>query len=164
MYVHVYGSVNDAGSVADRDRFDDTASERPEPSGCRDVVAVTSRRAGAGMWTFELGRGLADQAAGSDVRHEVALVGAVTATLAVTITTTLMMVATAVWSLAISGVISLPDAHARRRGHRERSPGTTARYSYSTGSAATPNGMRSLARRTATAVVQLQQAGGRLLT
>ena len=52
------------------------------------------------MWTYEPGRGLADHAGGTDVRHEVALVGAVTATLSVTITTTLMMVAAAIWSLA----------------------------------------------------------------
>lgn len=55
------------------------------------------------MWTYEPGRGLAARAGGSDVRHEVALVGAVTATLAVTITTTLIMVATALWSFANGG-------------------------------------------------------------
>lgn len=55
------------------------------------------------MWTYEPGRGLTDHAGGTGVRHEVALVGAVTATLAVTITATLMMVATAIWSLASGG-------------------------------------------------------------
>lgn len=53
--------------------------------------------------THESGRGTAAPAGGSDVRHEVALVGAVTATLAVILVTTLLMVATTVWSVAAGG-------------------------------------------------------------